>query len=247
MASSGTNERQHNARTRGPARGTQQSAARDARPARHKKIRRTKYWIQEFLSMTNDLAKRNHNGLPRRSCAAAKAGEFRRADYWKRRSSRGINPLGMARPAEPRARARRSHKGLPRRSALRAKAGWTPERRAHQAALIHRWQPWLRSTGPKTAAGKARVARNPLRHGQRGRAWILQAKRIRRAIRLCAQTVLLVRACAREQERLALLQSVQRAEDCGQQRLHSHLTAMRSANGVHGPSGGTLYALTPPT
>ena len=34
---------------------------------------------------------------------------------------------------------------------------------------------------------------NALRHGHRSRAWVLLARRIRRAIRLCAQTVLLVR------------------------------------------------------
>jgi hypothetical protein len=38
--------------------------------------------------------------------------------------------------------------------------GWTPERRKRQGAAIHRWRPWERSAGPKTAAGKGRVARN---------------------------------------------------------------------------------------
>ena len=38
--------------------------------------------------------------------------------------------------------------------------GWTPERRARQAAAIRRWRPWEDSTGPRTAAGKARSARN---------------------------------------------------------------------------------------
>jgi ribosomal protein L19E len=38
--------------------------------------------------------------------------------------------------------------------------GWTPERRARQAELICNWQPWQRSTGPKTAAGKTKSARN---------------------------------------------------------------------------------------
>ncbi|OYY55650.1 MAG: hypothetical protein B7Y07_11650 [Halothiobacillus sp. 24-54-40] len=37
---------------------------------------------------------------------------------------------------------------------------WTPERRAKQAALIHQWQPWKRSTGAKTEAGKARSSQN---------------------------------------------------------------------------------------
>ena len=45
--------------------------------------------------------------------------------------------------------------------------GWTPERRARQAELIHRWKPWERSTGPKTDEGKARVAQNAYRGGVR--------------------------------------------------------------------------------
>ena len=42
----------------------------------------------------------------------------------------------------------------------RSEAGWTPERRARHAAAIRRWAPWTKSTGPKTAAGKARSSRN---------------------------------------------------------------------------------------
>lgn len=38
--------------------------------------------------------------------------------------------------------------------------GWTAERRKRQAAAIHRWKPWERSTGPKTTEGKAIAARN---------------------------------------------------------------------------------------
>lgn len=38
--------------------------------------------------------------------------------------------------------------------------GWSPARRAAQAEAIRRWRPWANSTGPKTAAGKARVAQN---------------------------------------------------------------------------------------
>jgi hypothetical protein len=78
--------------------------------------------------------------------------------------------------------------------AARSAKGWTPERRARQAALIRRCQPWRCSTGPKTDAGKARVAINAFRHGHRGRAWLQRARRIRNAIRLCADTVLLARA-----------------------------------------------------
>lgn len=38
--------------------------------------------------------------------------------------------------------------------------GWTPERRARQAALIHTWKPWERSTGPRTPEGKTKAASN---------------------------------------------------------------------------------------
>ena len=38
--------------------------------------------------------------------------------------------------------------------------GWTPERRARQAALIRTWRPWAQSTGPRTAEGKAQAAAN---------------------------------------------------------------------------------------
>ena len=45
--------------------------------------------------------------------------------------------------------------------------GWTPERRQRQADAIRTWRPWERSTGPKTAEGKERVARNAWRGGRR--------------------------------------------------------------------------------
>lgn len=38
--------------------------------------------------------------------------------------------------------------------------GWTPERRARQAEAIRTWRPWDRSTGPRTAEGKAKSAAN---------------------------------------------------------------------------------------
>ena len=45
---------------------------------------------------------------------------------------------------------------------------WSPERRARYAALIRQRRPWEKSTGPKSAEGKARVARNAWRGGTRG-------------------------------------------------------------------------------
>lgn len=37
---------------------------------------------------------------------------------------------------------------------------WTRTQRKQQAERIHRWQPWLYATGPKTRAGKARSSQN---------------------------------------------------------------------------------------
>lgn len=45
--------------------------------------------------------------------------------------------------------------------------GWTLERRARQAERIREWRPWEQSSGPKTEAGKAVVARNAWRGGTR--------------------------------------------------------------------------------
>jgi len=39
---------------------------------------------------------------------------------------------------------------------------WTDEQKARQAALIHTWQPWTRSTGARTPEGKAASSRNVL-------------------------------------------------------------------------------------
>ena len=36
----------------------------------------------------------------------------------------------------------------------------TPEHRFLRAKLIRKWQPWEKSTGPKTPEGKAKVSRN---------------------------------------------------------------------------------------
>ena len=93
--------------------------------------------------------------------------------------------------------AKHRPKGLPRRSRVAAKAGWTPERRAQQAERIRLWQPWRRSTGPRTERGKARVAINPLKHGGRSRAHILEMRRVRHALRLAAYNVARLRAFIR--------------------------------------------------
>ena len=54
----------------------------------------------------------------------------------------------------------------------------TPEHRKLRAELIRRWKPWEKSTGPKSAKGKAKSARN----GYKG-AWRAQLRELRRVLR----------------------------------------------------------------
>jgi hypothetical protein len=44
---------------------------------------------------------------------------------------------------------------------------WTTAQKAAQSALIHTWQPWQHSLGPRTSSGKAIVSRNAYRGGIR--------------------------------------------------------------------------------
>ncbi|NCT41259.1 MAG: hypothetical protein GW778_06330 [Alphaproteobacteria bacterium] len=45
---------------------------------------------------------------------------------------------------------------------------WTPERREAQRQRCLKNKPWAQSTGPKTSAGKARVAMNAYKYGGDG-------------------------------------------------------------------------------
>ena len=44
---------------------------------------------------------------------------------------------------------------------------WTQEERERQSELIKSWQPWQKSTGPQSDAGKAVAAKNAFKHGMR--------------------------------------------------------------------------------
>jgi len=46
--------------------------------------------------------------------------------------------------------------------------GWTDERRKRQAERIRQQKPWEKSTGPKSAKGKAASSQNALKHGLYG-------------------------------------------------------------------------------
>lgn len=71
-------------------------------------------------------------------------------------------------PAKPKGRSGKDNKGKSR--------SWTPERRAKQAARIRIWAPWAKSSGPKTAAGKAKSSQNAYKHGNRAADMRLMTK-----------------------------------------------------------------------
>ena len=81
------------------------------------------------------------------------------------------------------------HLRQPRRGPSRQShtKGWGPERRARQAALIRRWQPWRHSTGPKTELGKARCALNGTPRVDS--ACALALRRARQVLRLAARNL----------------------------------------------------------
>lgn len=64
---------------------------------------------------------------------------------------------------------------------------WTPEARERHSILmktkIRLWQPWLQSTGAKTAEGKARSSRNAYKHGCCSQESIQMMREIREMIR----------------------------------------------------------------
>jgi hypothetical protein len=81
--------------------------------------------------------------------------------------------------------------GLVRQTERDANGGSYPRRgycltaggRLALVQAIHETQPWLKATGPKTAAGKARTAQNAVKHGRRARQAIAGRKRVTSLLR----------------------------------------------------------------
>ena len=63
----------------------------------------------------------------------------------------------------------------------------THEHRARQSAAIQQWQPWRKSTGPKSETGKAAVAHNALKHGGRSAGTIAQMQKVRTMLVECKE------------------------------------------------------------
>ena len=61
-------------------------------------------------------------------------------------------------------------------ASARSRAGWTPERRARHAEKIRQWAPWEKSTGPRTAAGKAVSSRNAVMSENRAKLAVILAE-----------------------------------------------------------------------
>lgn len=60
--------------------------------------------------------------------------------------------------------------------------GWTQERKAKQRKAIYAWRPWEKSTGPKTAGGKAAVSGNAFKHGGRSRSLLREIRDLRKLL-----------------------------------------------------------------
>jgi|GEM_PF-1956058 len=77
----------------------------------------------------------------------------------------------------------------PATTAAPRKSGWSPARRAKHAAAIRLWAPWRKSTGPRTASGKAKSALNAYKHGGRAKGAKLLGEALA-AQRACIRVIL---------------------------------------------------------
>ena len=104
-----------------------------------------------------------------------------------------LNALEKPRSAPAAPSPGRRARPCPRRS----RRSWSPERRARQALMIRTWQPWRKSTGPRTQDGKARSSGNALKHGLRSKASVEARREDRRVLSLSAHNIATVTAILR--------------------------------------------------
>ena len=78
---------------------------------------------------------------------------------------------------------------------------WTIERRARQSERIRSCKPWLKSTGPRSAAGKKVVSLNAWRHGGRSRAMRIANRAIKVALAMQDHFIDTVRHCLELEDR----------------------------------------------
>ena len=114
------------------------------------------------------------------------------------------------------------------------RGGWSAECRRKQAEAIRRWQPWGRSTGPRTAAGKTASRMNAYKHGSRS-ATMREILKTLRDMRLFRRAINDVRRTSRGlvtnaavRDRFEALKAARSAEKIGKHQ----------ARQDHGPLGG---------
>jgi len=113
------------------------------------------------------------------------------ANNLARREEEAVGVTDAPRPKPlSRRRVRRSPTG---------EGGWSPERRARQAAAIRTWQPWRTSTGPQTQAGKVRSAGNALKHGRRSKAHVELRREDRQILACAASNIAMAKTLLRSQ------------------------------------------------
>ena len=77
----------------------------------------------------------------------------------------------------------------------------TPEHRQRQAERIRQWRPWEKSTGPRSADGKAASALNALKHGARSAEALAAQRRIGDWLRQARDACARMKANGKERKR----------------------------------------------